>query len=113
MRYEHAATEALASMRLTVGILRDGPEQTARLEPGENRPVDDLAALTALVDRFGGPTGPKTELHLDASVRPNLPHTVQAAAYASSRKPSRTYGATPPTPPKSPSPSPTPTASCT
>jgi hypothetical protein len=53
---EHAATEALGSMRLTVGILRDGPEQTARLEPGESRPLGDLTALAELVDGFGGPT---------------------------------------------------------
>ncbi|WP_060892084.1 histidine kinase [Streptomyces europaeiscabiei] len=78
---EHAATEALDSMRLTVGILREGPEQTARLEPGENHLVGDLAALTELVDRFGGPTGPKAELHRSASMPPNLPHEVQAAAY--------------------------------
>ncbi|MFD5228711.1 sensor histidine kinase [Streptomyces qaidamensis] len=78
---EHAATQALDSMRLTVGILRGGPEETARLQPGESRPVGDLAALEELVDRFGGPTGRRAELHLDASVPQNLPHTVQAAAY--------------------------------
>ncbi|MBD9730171.1 sensor histidine kinase [Streptomyces caniscabiei] len=78
---EHAATQALDSMRLTVGILRGSPEETARLQPGESRPVGDLTALAELVDRFGGPTGPKAELHLDASVPRNLPHAVQAAAY--------------------------------
>ncbi|MFM9559318.1 sensor histidine kinase, partial [Streptomyces caniscabiei] len=78
---EHAATEALDSMRMTVGILREGPQQTARLEPGESRPVGDLTALTELVDRFGRPTGPKAELHRDTSLPPNLPHEVQAAAY--------------------------------
>ena len=78
---EHAATEALASMRLTVGILRGGPQGTARLEPGESRPVGDLTALAELVDRFGGPTGSKAELHRDASVPSDLPHEVQAAAY--------------------------------
>lgn len=78
---EHAATEALASMRLTVGILRDGPEGAARLGPGENRPVGDLTALAELVDGFGGPTGPKAELHHAASVPQNLPHAVQAAAF--------------------------------
>jgi signal transduction histidine kinase len=78
---EHAAAQALDSMRLTVGILRGGPQETARLEPGENRPVGDLTALAELVDRFGGPTGSKAELHLDASVPPHLPHEVQAAAY--------------------------------
>ncbi|MDX2911311.1 sensor histidine kinase [Streptomyces griseiscabiei] len=78
---EHAATEALDSMRLTVGILREGPERAARLEPGESRPVGDLTALAELVDGFGGPTGSQAELHRDASVPRNLPHEVQAAAY--------------------------------
>ncbi|MBP5865093.1 MULTISPECIES: sensor histidine kinase [Streptomyces] len=78
---EHAATQALDSMRLTVGILREGPEQTAPLEPSGGRPVGDLSALAELVDGFGGPTGPKAELHRDASVPRNLPHEVQAAAY--------------------------------
>ncbi|MEU3785043.1 histidine kinase [Streptomyces sp900129855] len=79
---EHAATEALNSMRLTVGILRDDPEQTARLdEPGASHPVGDLTALAELVDGFGGPTGLKAELHRDASLPRNLPHEVQAAAY--------------------------------
>ncbi|NUP17591.1 MAG: sensor histidine kinase [Streptomyces sp.] len=78
---EHAATQALDSMRVTVGILRGGPQETARVEPGENRPVGDLMALAELVDGFGGPTGLKAELHCDASVPRNLPHEVQAAAY--------------------------------
>ncbi|WP_420918279.1 sensor histidine kinase [Streptomyces caniscabiei] len=78
---EHTATQALDSMRVTVGILRGGPQETARLEPGENRPVGDLATLADLVDRFGGPAGPKAEMHGDASVPRNLPHEVQAAAY--------------------------------
>ncbi|WP_244187752.1 sensor histidine kinase [Streptomyces regalis] len=78
---EHAATQALDSMRVTVGILRGGPEETARLKPGESRLVGDLTALAELVEGFGGPTGPKAELHRDASVSRNLPHEVQAAAY--------------------------------
>ncbi|WP_244190356.1 sensor histidine kinase [Streptomyces caeruleatus] len=78
---EHAATQALDSMRLTVGILRGGPDGTARPATGENRPLGDLTALAELVDRFGGPSGSKAELHLDASVPPNLPHEVQAAVY--------------------------------
>ncbi|AVV40703.1 two-component sensor histidine kinase [Streptomyces sp. P3] len=78
---EHAAAEALGSMRLTVGILREGPRGAARLEADENRPVDDLTSLTTMVDRFGGPTGPKAELHRDTSVPRDLPHEVQAAAY--------------------------------
>ena len=79
---EQAATQALDSMRVTVGILRvGGPQETAGLEPGENRPVGDLTTLAELVDGFGGPTSPKAELHRDASVPRNLPHEVQAAAY--------------------------------
>jgi hypothetical protein len=78
---EQAATQALDSMRLTVGILRDGPEETAQTEPGENRPVGNLTALVELVEGFGGPTGPKAQLHRDASLPRNLPHEVQAAAY--------------------------------
>nr|WP_234311813.1 sensor histidine kinase [Streptomyces griseus] len=78
---EQAATQALDSMRVTVGILRSGPQETARLEPGENRPVGDLKALAELVDGFGGPIGPNAELHGDASVPRHLPHEVQAAAY--------------------------------
>jgi signal transduction histidine kinase len=78
---EHAATQALDSMRVTVGILRGGPEETARLEPGESRPVGDLTTLAKLVDGFGGPTNIKAELLGDASVPRNLPHEVQAAAY--------------------------------
>jgi signal transduction histidine kinase len=78
---EHAATQALDSMRVTVGILRGGPEEAARLQPDENRPVGDLTTLAELVDGFGGPAGPKAELHGDASVPRNLPHQVQAAAY--------------------------------
>ncbi|MFM9590345.1 sensor histidine kinase [Streptomyces scabiei] len=78
---EHAATQALDSMRVTVGILRGGPEETAGPPPGENRPAGDLTALAELIDRFGGPTGPRAALRLDASVPRNLPHEVQAAAY--------------------------------
>ncbi|WP_307059930.1 sensor histidine kinase [Streptomyces achromogenes] len=79
---EQAATQALDSLRVTVGILRvGGPQETARLEPGENRQVGDLTTLAELVDGFGGPAGPKAEVHRDASVPRNLPHEVQAAAY--------------------------------
>ncbi|WP_264934005.1 sensor histidine kinase [Streptomyces sp. A012304] len=77
---EHAATQALDSMRVTVGILRGGPEETARLKPGGNRPLGDLTALAELVDGFGVPTGPKAELHLDP-VPGTLPPEVQAAAF--------------------------------
>jgi signal transduction histidine kinase len=78
---EHAAAEALNSMRLTVGILREGPQGTPRLDADANRPMDDLTALADLVDRFGGPTGPTVELRRDNSVPRDLPHPVQAAAY--------------------------------
>jgi signal transduction histidine kinase len=78
---ERAATQALDSMRLTVGILRGGRETATRPEAGENRPAGNLADLAELVEGFGGPTGPKTELHRDSSAARNLPHEVQAAAY--------------------------------
>lgn len=78
---EQAATQALDSMRLTVGILRGSPEKAAQPKAGENRPVGNLTALAELVEGFGGPPGPKAELHRDASVPRNLPHEVQTAAY--------------------------------
>ncbi|MFF4349663.1 sensor histidine kinase [Streptomyces sp. NPDC001530] len=78
---EHAATEALASMRRTVGILREGPEDMAGPESADRRPAGDLTALADLVEGFGGPIGPKAELRRDASVPADLPHEVQAAAH--------------------------------
>ncbi|CAM5326979.1 putative Sensor histidine kinase YfiJ [Streptomyces afghaniensis 772] [Streptomyces afghaniensis] len=72
---ERAATEALASMRRTVGVLRDtGPESADR------RPVGDLAAVTDLVDGFASPAQ-RTVLHRDPAVSDDLPHEVQAAAF--------------------------------
>ncbi|MEU0724809.1 histidine kinase [Streptomyces sp. NPDC006140] len=72
---ERAATEALASMRRTVGVLRDtGPEAADR------RPVGDLAGIADLVDGFAGP-GQKCVLHRDPAVSDDLPHEVQAAAF--------------------------------
>ncbi|MER7402928.1 sensor histidine kinase [Streptomyces sp. NPDC000070] len=72
---ERAATEALASMRRTVGVLRDtGPE------PADRRPVGDLAAVTDLVEGFATPAQ-KTVLHRDPVVSDDLPHEVQAAAF--------------------------------
>ncbi|MFJ4974412.1 sensor histidine kinase [Streptomyces coeruleorubidus] len=72
---ERAATEALASMRRTVGVLRDtGPEAADR------RPVGDLAAVTDLVEGFATPAQ-KTVLHRDPAVSDDLPHEVQAAAF--------------------------------
>ncbi|WP_412180579.1 sensor histidine kinase [Streptomyces sp. ADMS] len=74
---ERAATEALASMRSTVGLMREVPEAG---DPGR-RPRGDLPALPELVEGFGGPVGPKASLHRDPSVPDALPHEVQAAAY--------------------------------
>ncbi|MFD6169410.1 sensor histidine kinase [Streptomyces coeruleorubidus] len=72
---ERAATEALASMRRTVGVLRDtGPEAADR------RPVGDLAAVTDLVEGFATPAQ-KTVLRRDPAVSDDLPHEVQAAAF--------------------------------
>ncbi|MFI7014720.1 sensor histidine kinase [Streptomyces sp. NPDC050164] len=72
---ERAATEALASMRRTVGVLRDtGPEAADR------RPVGDLAAVTDLVEGFATPVQ-RTVLHRDPAVSDDLPHEVQAAAF--------------------------------
>ncbi|MER5211738.1 sensor histidine kinase [Streptomyces sp. NPDC002838] len=72
---EHAATEALASMRRTVGVLRDtGTEQADR------RPVGDLAGIAGLTDGFASPIQ-KVSLLRDATVPDDLPHEVQAAAF--------------------------------
>ncbi|MGX1562706.1 sensor histidine kinase [Streptomyces sp. NPDC055506] len=72
---ERAATEALASMRRTVGVLRDtGPEAADR------RPVGDLAGISDLVARFASPVQ-KSVLHRDPAVSDDLPHEVQAAAF--------------------------------
>ncbi|MGJ5832746.1 sensor histidine kinase [Streptomyces ossamyceticus] len=73
---EGAATQALASMRRTVGVLR-APEET---EAAQRRPVGDLAGLVGLVDGFGGPAQKATLLR-DPSVTDDLPHEVQAAAF--------------------------------
>ncbi|MGW0758551.1 sensor histidine kinase [Streptomyces sp. NPDC002814] len=73
---ERAATEALASMRRTVGVLRDtGAEAAGR------RPVGDLAGITELVEGFATP-GQQVALHRDPALSPDtLPHEVQAAAF--------------------------------
>ncbi|MEU6223373.1 histidine kinase [Streptomyces sp. NPDC047042] len=72
---EHAATEALASMRRTVGVLRDtGPDAADR------RPVGDLAGIAELVDGFASPVQHVT-LDRDPAVPDDLPHEVQAAAF--------------------------------
>ncbi|WP_286258021.1 sensor histidine kinase [Streptomyces graminofaciens] len=77
---ERSAVEALASMRRTVGLLREVPEP-GEAGSGDRRPGGDLAALPELVEGFGGPVGPPVELGRDASVPEDLPHEVQAAAY--------------------------------
>ncbi|MDQ0960631.1 signal transduction histidine kinase [Streptomyces sp. B4I13] len=71
---ERAATEALASMRRTVGVLRDTPE-------ADRRPVGDLAGITGLVENFGGDPGRRVVLHRSPAVPDDLPHEVQAAAF--------------------------------
>ncbi|MPY57868.1 sensor histidine kinase [Streptomyces spongiae] len=78
---ERAATEALASMRRTVGVLREHDDET---ESADRRPVGDLAAVTDLVDGFdgvGGVDGRKPVLHREPAVPDDLPHEVQAAAF--------------------------------
>ncbi|AVV41768.1 histidine kinase [Streptomyces sp. ID05-04B] len=71
---ERAATEALASMRRTVGVLRDTPE-------ADRRPVGDLAGITGLVENFVGGPGQQVALHRSPTVSDDLPHEVQAAAF--------------------------------
>ncbi|MCX3290374.1 histidine kinase [Streptomyces sp. NEAU-H22] len=71
---EHAATEALASMRRTVGVLRDAGPDAAR------RPVGDLAAIADLTHGFAVP-GQKITLDRDPALPADLPHEVQAAAF--------------------------------
>ncbi|MFF7647510.1 histidine kinase [Streptomyces canus] len=74
---ERSATEALASMRRTVGLMREAPETG----DSDRRPTGDLAALPELVEGFGGPVGPKAALRRDLSVPDGLPYEVQAAAH--------------------------------
>ncbi|WP_329262293.1 histidine kinase [Streptomyces sp. NBC_01478] len=72
---ERASTEALASMRRTVGVLRDaGPDAADR------RPVGDLAAVAELVDGFAS-AAQKVTLRRDPTLPDDLPHEVQAAAF--------------------------------
>ncbi|MBE4733806.1 MULTISPECIES: sensor histidine kinase [Streptomyces] len=78
---ERAATEALASMRRTVGVLRDHEEGPGT---GDRRPVGDLAGVDELVrgfDGVGGVDGRSAVLRHDPSVPADLPHEVQAAAF--------------------------------
>ncbi|MCD9878429.1 sensor histidine kinase [Streptomyces sp. NR30] len=74
---ERSATEALASMRRTVGLMREAPEAGDT----DRNPRGDLAALPELVEGFAGPVGPKAVLRRDPSVPDGLPHEMQAAAY--------------------------------
>jgi signal transduction histidine kinase len=71
---ERAATEALASMRRTVGVLRDTDDAADR------HPVGDLAGIAELVDGFASPLQ-KATLHCGPAVPDTLPHEVQAAAF--------------------------------
>lgn len=72
---ERAATQALASMRRTVGVLRDAESPDADL-----RPVGDLAAIADLAKSFESP-GQRVTLERHADVPGDLPHEVQAAAF--------------------------------
>ncbi|MGW0580005.1 sensor histidine kinase [Streptomyces sp. NPDC002920] len=71
---ERAATQALSSMRRTVGVLRDAGEEADR------RPAGDLAAITDLTTTFATPAQHVT-LCRDPSLPADLPHEVQAAAF--------------------------------
>ncbi|MGW7170767.1 sensor histidine kinase [Streptomyces sp. NPDC054884] len=75
------ATETLASMRRTVGFLRDSLEETAAGKAAADRRVGTLASLPELVEGSGGPVGPQAVLHRDPSVPDDLPYDVQVAAY--------------------------------
>ncbi|GHE05947.1 sensor histidine kinase [Streptomyces alanosinicus] len=76
---ERAATEALASMRRTVGVLRDtGPGGDA---VAGHRPAGDLAGVAELADRFPAP-GQQAVLDRDPALADaEIPHEVQAAAF--------------------------------
>jgi signal transduction histidine kinase len=78
-RIEHAAGEALESMRRTVGILRSGP--AAGPEPADRHPSNDLSTLAELVEGFGGRIGLRAVVLRDPGVPPDLPHEMQAAAH--------------------------------
>ncbi|WP_416968754.1 sensor histidine kinase [Streptomyces sp. 4F14] len=75
---EHAATEALASMRRTLGVLRDGDSDAD--DAPDRRPVGDLAAIADLTDGFATPIQTVT-LHRAPTLADDLPHEVQAAAF--------------------------------
>ncbi|MEX3106633.1 MULTISPECIES: sensor histidine kinase [unclassified Streptomyces] len=71
---ERAATEALASMRRTLGVLRDSDDEADR------RPVGDLAAIADLTEGFATPIQTVT-LHRAPTLPDDLPHEIQAAAF--------------------------------
>ncbi|WP_406443647.1 histidine kinase [Streptomyces sp. NBC_00631] len=71
---ERAATEALASMRRTVGVLRDTGTEADR------RPVGDLAAIAELTDGFPAP-GQRVALDRAPGLDAEVPHEVQSAAF--------------------------------
>ncbi len=78
---QRAATEALASMRRTVGVLRDHEDES---RTADRRPVGDLAGIDELVrgfDGVGGVDGRAAVLDHDPAVPDDLPHEVQAAAF--------------------------------
>ncbi|MDX3132684.1 histidine kinase [Streptomyces europaeiscabiei] len=78
---QRAATEALASMRRTVGVLRDHEDESGT---ADRRPVGDLAGIDELVrgfDGVGGVDGRAALLDHDPAVPDDLPHEVQAAAF--------------------------------
>jgi hypothetical protein len=94
---ERAATEAPASMRRTVGVLRDsGPESADR------RPVGDLAAVADLVEGFASPCREPS-----CTVTRPCPTTCRTRRRpppsGSCRRRCPTYGATRATPRRSPS----------
>lgn len=70
---ERAATEALSSMRRTVGVLR-APD------PADHRPVGDLAGIAELTEGFATP-GQRVTLRRAPDVHDDVPHEVQAAAF--------------------------------
>ncbi|MFF4055473.1 sensor histidine kinase [Streptomyces sp. NPDC001668] len=72
---EGAATQALASMRRTVGVLRD-----TRSPASDLRPVGELATIADLAKGFMSP-GQQVILDRHTDVPDDLPHEVQTAAF--------------------------------
>lgn len=71
---EHAASEALTSMRRLVGVLRTGGDES------DLRPAGDLTQLAQTVDTFSR-VGPRAILRQDEPVTEDLPHVIQSAAF--------------------------------